>query len=226
MLPRGLAHHYAHNRHHPEHYPDGLEGMNLFDLLEMLVDWMAAVQRHDDGDIQKSLKINGDRFGMSPQLQKIFANTVEYFGGDEFQGISTQKDLTQAAKKDEASKKRQGMHDYLRELEYDPELRPGDVEVLFWAWRVLDDCLTSRKLQIDVPDACLGDRRNLMFAWHDGDNYLECEVFASSGRMEFFCKDWGTGRNDGVDVVLAEPETVVPEKVLDMLATFASPIAV
>ena len=94
MLPLGLNHHYAHNRHHPEHYADGIEGMNLFDLLEMLVDWIAAVQRHDDGDIQKSLEIIGDRFGMSPQLQKIFANTIEYFRGDEFQGLETQKDLS------------------------------------------------------------------------------------------------------------------------------------
>ena len=38
----GLEHHYAHNRHHPEHHAGGVHGMNLVDLIEMLADWKAA----------------------------------------------------------------------------------------------------------------------------------------------------------------------------------------
>ena len=33
-----IAHHYAHNSHHPEHFEDGIAGMNLLDLVEMLCD--------------------------------------------------------------------------------------------------------------------------------------------------------------------------------------------
>ncbi len=66
--------------------------MNLFDLLEMLIDWMAATKRHADGDIQKSLKINRDRFFMGDQLSAIFRNTVPWIE-DEFAKLKTQRDL-------------------------------------------------------------------------------------------------------------------------------------
>jgi hypothetical protein len=52
----GLKHHYAHNRHHPEFFgEDGVDGMTLVDLIEMLADWKAATERHEDGDLAKSL---------------------------------------------------------------------------------------------------------------------------------------------------------------------------
>lgn len=72
-----LDHHYANNRHHPEHHKNGINDMSLFDLLEMLVDWKAASERHNDGNIRKSIEINGNRFNMSPQLITIFENTVK-----------------------------------------------------------------------------------------------------------------------------------------------------
>lgn len=70
-----LDHHYAHNSHHPEHYPNGVNGMSLLDLVEMFCDWRAATMRHADGDFTKSLQINRERFGMSDQLAEIFENT-------------------------------------------------------------------------------------------------------------------------------------------------------
>jgi hypothetical protein len=51
--------------------------MTLLDLIEMLVDWKAASERHNDGNIRKSVEINGKRFEMSPQLIRIFENTVK-----------------------------------------------------------------------------------------------------------------------------------------------------
>ena len=72
-----LDNHYALNSHHPEHYTDGIDGMDLIDLIEMLCDWKAATERHADGNIDKSIIINKDRFGMSEQLVKIFQNTVK-----------------------------------------------------------------------------------------------------------------------------------------------------
>lgn len=71
-----LDHHYAHNSHHPEHYNEGVNGMDLFDVLEMLLDWKAAGERHADGDIMKSLEINKERFGISKQLAQIMENTI------------------------------------------------------------------------------------------------------------------------------------------------------
>jgi hypothetical protein len=103
-----LEHHYANNSHHPEHYkkhvcngcfkeykeiPDhcdvcgysqfqaeaDISQMNLFDIIEMVCDWKAAVMRHKDGDIYKSLDISKDRFKISDQLHSILKNTVDYF---------------------------------------------------------------------------------------------------------------------------------------------------
>lgn len=70
-----LQHHYAHNRHHPEHHPSGVDDMNLVDVIEMLCDWKAATERHADGDLSKSITHNTERFALSAQLAEIFRNT-------------------------------------------------------------------------------------------------------------------------------------------------------
>lgn len=54
----GLRHHYNNNSHHPEYYATGIQEMTLVDMIEMLCDWKAATERHNDGDILKSLEIN------------------------------------------------------------------------------------------------------------------------------------------------------------------------
>lgn len=75
-----LEHHYKNNRHHPEHFKNGIEGMTLVDLCEMISDWKAATLRHDDGDILKSIEMNQQRFGYTDELKQILINTVnEYF---------------------------------------------------------------------------------------------------------------------------------------------------
>jgi hypothetical protein len=76
-MKEGLEHHYAYNSHHPEHYPDGVRGMSLLDLTEMLCDWKAATLRHNDGDIRKSIEINQQRFGYSDELKQILLNTLD-----------------------------------------------------------------------------------------------------------------------------------------------------
>jgi len=75
-----LDHHYANNRHHPEHFLAGVAGMTLVDLVEMLADWKAASERHADGDLAKSLQIQRDRFGLSDQLAAILDNTAREAG--------------------------------------------------------------------------------------------------------------------------------------------------
>lgn len=71
-----LDHHYKVNRHHPNFYENGILGMSLLDLIEMLEDWKAAVKRHPDGCIFKSIEINQKRFGYSDELKQILINTV------------------------------------------------------------------------------------------------------------------------------------------------------
>lgn len=78
-LKVALDHHYEMNSHHPEHYENGINGFDLFDLVEMFMDWKAATERHDDGDIMKSIDINRERFGISEQLCDIFRNTVKRY---------------------------------------------------------------------------------------------------------------------------------------------------
>jgi hypothetical protein len=75
-----LEHHYAVNRHHPQHFADGVNGMTLVDLLEMLADWKAASERHEDGDLRRSLEQSRHRFGLSPQLLRILENTAREYG--------------------------------------------------------------------------------------------------------------------------------------------------
>lgn len=79
-MGEGLAHHYACNRHHPEHFVRGVENMTLVDLLEMLADWKAATERHADGDLARSLQIQKDRFGIGDQLLQVLANTAGFYG--------------------------------------------------------------------------------------------------------------------------------------------------
>lgn len=76
-MKTGLDHHYAVNSHHPEHYPNGILGMSLLDVIEMLCDWKAATMRHADGDLAKSIEINQSRFGYSDELKSILVNTAK-----------------------------------------------------------------------------------------------------------------------------------------------------
>lgn len=71
-----LDHHYAHNAHHPEHWPNGIRDMSLIDLIEMLVDWKAAGERHANGSIEASLKTNQQRFKYGDELASILARTA------------------------------------------------------------------------------------------------------------------------------------------------------
>jgi len=79
-LEVALNHHYEHNSHHPQHYKDGINGMDLFDIVELFFDWKAATERTKDGDIYNSIEINKTRFDISEQLISIFKNTAKNLG--------------------------------------------------------------------------------------------------------------------------------------------------
>lgn len=72
-----LDHHYKENRHHPEHFKNGIKDMTLVDLIEMIADWKAATMRHNDGNIMRSIELNQERFGYSDELKAILKNTAK-----------------------------------------------------------------------------------------------------------------------------------------------------
>lgn len=77
MMGKALESHYAKNSHHPEHYKNGVKGMDLFDLVEMFLDWKAAVKRHESGDFEKSIIKNARRFKIPVVLRNIMLNTAK-----------------------------------------------------------------------------------------------------------------------------------------------------
>ena len=75
-LKIALEHHYAENRHHPQHFENGIQGMNLIDVCEMIADWKASSLRNSNGNIYKSIEICQERFGFGDELKQIFINTA------------------------------------------------------------------------------------------------------------------------------------------------------
>jgi len=108
-MKSALEHHYACNRHHPEHFKKyncngchadykgaapgkckfcgytqfqeepDISQMNLFDIVEMFCDWFAATQRHADGDIMEGIAFNKIRFKYGTTLEAILINTANAF---------------------------------------------------------------------------------------------------------------------------------------------------
>lgn len=78
-MKKALKHHYQNNRHHPEHFGDGMKEMNIIDFVEMCCDWKAATYRHKDGDFRVSIIKNQERFKYSDDLKEILLQTAYYF---------------------------------------------------------------------------------------------------------------------------------------------------
>lgn len=75
-LQEALNHHYASNRHHPEHFPNGVAGMNLVDFVIMILDWCATSEKYPTGDIYQSIEKLKDRFNLSDDIVSIAKNTA------------------------------------------------------------------------------------------------------------------------------------------------------
>lgn len=79
MLRPMLEHHRANNSHHAEFYPDGVAGMDLFDLVEMFFDWRAANIDRDAG-APMSLTFSCEKYEITGPLRRILFNTAERLG--------------------------------------------------------------------------------------------------------------------------------------------------
>lgn len=79
LVKDALTFHYSRNRHHPEHFPNGVDDMTLIDLCEMLADWMDASRRYNhNGSFKKSMEHNAKRFKLSDQTVRLLENTARW----------------------------------------------------------------------------------------------------------------------------------------------------
>lgn len=74
-----IEHHYSRNRHHTEFHKNGINDMDLLDLIELLCDWRAATERNKNGNLRKSLDINAEKYNIDPQLKSILRNTIDRY---------------------------------------------------------------------------------------------------------------------------------------------------
>lgn len=75
-MGKALEHHYQENRHHPEHFEDGIHGMNLLDLLELLCDWLAASERQGN-ELEPYIRDGArERFGYGDEIERLLLNTI------------------------------------------------------------------------------------------------------------------------------------------------------
>ena len=79
-MGEALQHHYEVNDHHPEHFENGVAGMDLIQVVEMLADWKAATLRHADGDLGSSIRKNAERFGYGEEFEGLLWRTADRLG--------------------------------------------------------------------------------------------------------------------------------------------------
>lgn len=79
-MEAGLGHHYRVNDHHPEHFENLVWDMSLVQVLEMLCDWKAATERHPDGDLERSIRMNRERFEYGPEVERLLLVTARDMG--------------------------------------------------------------------------------------------------------------------------------------------------
>ena len=72
--------HYKNNRHHPEHFMNGINDMNLIDIMEMLCDWISYKDDISITDAVDIVEKQSRRFGFSDEIKNLMLNTLfEYF---------------------------------------------------------------------------------------------------------------------------------------------------
>lgn len=75
-----VALHYSRNPHHPEHHPNGIDDMSLFDIIEMVADWKAASETYGQTSLEDALATHTERFGLRDEhlyLIRLIINALE-----------------------------------------------------------------------------------------------------------------------------------------------------
>ena len=76
-LQDSLLIHHSRNDHHPEYFENGIEDMDLIQLLELACDWRAAMIRHKNFDIDETICVGQTRFKFCDSIARILQNTLE-----------------------------------------------------------------------------------------------------------------------------------------------------
>jgi len=71
-----VEHHYKNNRHHTGFHKNGINDMNLVDIVEMVADWKAAARRSPDKKLIDTLDYAKKKYEIDDQLFKIIQNTL------------------------------------------------------------------------------------------------------------------------------------------------------
>jgi hypothetical protein len=73
--------HTKNNRHHPQHFENGVEDMNLIDIIEMLCDWKAASDRTGrKQSVKEGMELNYEKYHIDGIARKWIENTLEDLG--------------------------------------------------------------------------------------------------------------------------------------------------
>jgi hypothetical protein len=72
-MGRAAELHWKNNRHHKEHWANGIDDMTLIDFIECVADWLAV---NDERGTPLPLGLLSRRFNISEQLVNIVTNTV------------------------------------------------------------------------------------------------------------------------------------------------------
>jgi hypothetical protein len=76
----GFEKHSKKNRHHIDHFENGIEGMTLVDLIELLADWKSATLRSPHPtNIWNAIRIGAEKYNIPPALIKILENTAKEY---------------------------------------------------------------------------------------------------------------------------------------------------
>ena len=72
--------HWRRHSHHPEYHLNRVEGMDIFDLIEMVCDWKVANQVRGHPEWKKSVDMMAERLSLSPEyifLINLIASSLE-----------------------------------------------------------------------------------------------------------------------------------------------------
>lgn len=77
LLSGPIKLHFARNSHHPEYHQNGIDDMELFDIIEMVVDWKAANESYRDVPFDEMIQSQIKRFDMSSEQKYLMDKIVE-----------------------------------------------------------------------------------------------------------------------------------------------------